>query len=362
MPLLSQNDLISCVENCINQRVDNEAFITFLRFTDKQMEVYEPDAMFHMMSLCSAGLFLNIDTQGDELMIECKTAEFNAREFIKIKGEMSFGQVIQQLGSTIKKINQAGSKFDITQHFDLYINDSYHSSANITPECLYFLLPNPDHQWINVKIWFPLYKPVALRNLILNGQWRKPVDKRPVLYAFGDSITQGFIAGKPSFSYVAQLADLLGMRALNQGIGNIMFNPQILDDLQSLPTPDLITVAYGTNDWTKNADFENIRAQVEAFFARLHQLYPSIRTYVITPIWRADMNEPQKCGKSLDDVSRLIRETAGGYPAVRLIDGLAVSPHDPACYADGFLHPNALGFSYLAARLYKAIIEGGARD
>ena len=354
MRTLEKDELIACVRNSVNVSEDEEGYLSFMRFTDKQLAVYEPNPLYRLMSNCSSGICLSLETNADELTFECRTAELNPKVLVEIKGEMTFGQILQLLGFTMKKVNQAGSKLDIIQYFDLYIDHAYHSAIRLGPGCLTFNIPNPEHKWVHVKIFFPLYKPLCIRNVSVNGEWRPIREKRPVLYAFGDSITQGFISGRPSFCYVAQLAELLGADALNQGIGGAMYDPNILDDFENLATPDLITVAYGTNDWRNNPDFDDITERVTGFYERLNQLFPDVPTYVVTPIWRDDLQEEQPSG-TFDSVTQLIRKTAGAYPQIRLIDGLAISPHNPTCFADGFLHPNIMGFSYMAPRLCKAM-------
>jgi lysophospholipase L1-like esterase len=354
MRTLEKDELITCVLNSVQVIEDEEGYLSFLRFTDKQMAVYEPNALYRPMSQCSSGICLSLETNADELTFECRTAELNPKVLVEIKGEMTFGQVFQLLTDTVKKVNQAGSKLDIIQFFDLYVDGAYQSAVRLGSGNLTFTIPNPDHQWVHVKIYFPLYKPLCIRNVSINGEWRPASEKRPVLYAFGDSITQGFISGRPSFCYVAQLAELLGVDAVNQGIGGAMYDPHILDDYENLATPDLITIAYGTNDWRNNPDFDDITARVTGFYERLSQLYPDVPTYVLTPIWRDDLADTMPSG-TFSGVIELIRQTADAYPQIRLIDGLAVSPHNPTCFADGFLHPNIMGFSYMAPRLYKAM-------
>jgi len=354
MRTLEKDELIACVLNSVNVSEDEEGFLSFLRFTDKQLAVYEPNPLYRLMSQCSSGVCLSLETNADELTFECRTADLNPKVLVEIKGEMTFGQVLQMLTDTVKKVNQAGSKLDIIQFFDLYIDGAYQSAVRLGSGNLTFNIPNPDHQWVQVKIYFPLYKPLCIRNVSINGEWRPTSEKRPALYAFGDSITQGFISGRPSFSYVAQMAELLGVNALNQGIGGAMYDPHILDDFENLAVPDLITVAYGTNDWRNNPEFDDITGRVTGFYERLNQLYPAVPTYVLTPIWRDDLADVQPSG-TFEKVTELIRTTAGAYPQIRLIDGLSVSPHNPTCFADGFLHPNIMGFSYMAPRLYKAM-------
>ncbi|HBP37258.1 MAG TPA: hypothetical protein DD640_00640 [Clostridiales bacterium] len=354
MRTLSAAELVGCMVNSISHREDEEEYLTFLRFTDRQIQVYEPNAQFHQMSLCSSGVYLTLDTNGDELSLSCKIAELNPIELVQVKGDVTFGQILHTLGETLKNVIWAGGQLDISQHFDLYIDDVYINSVSIGSGQLTFSLPNPEHEWVNVKIWFPLYKPLSVRQVSINGEWRNTSEKRPVLYAFGDSITQGFVAGKPSFCYIAQLAELLGYNALNQGIGGAMFDPIILDGFENLAVPDLITVAYGTNDWSGNPSYEKIKEQITLFFVRLHQLYPNVPTYVLTPIWRTDMDDIQASG-TFTSITQLICDIAGAYSPVQIIEGLKISPRNPAFYADGSLHPNISGFSYMASRLFKAI-------
>jgi hypothetical protein len=45
------------------------------------------------------------------------------------------------------------------------------------------------------------------------------------------------------------------------------------------------------------------------------------------------------------------------YDTINVIDGLDMAPHNPACYSDGWLHPNIAGFSYMAPRIYREILK-----
>lgn len=355
MFVLSRYNLNDCIRNSIHFLEDDEGFSSFLRFTRAQLAVYERDPLYRLMSYCSSGVCLELETNSDELCFECKTADFNPKTLVEMKGEMSLGEILQMLGDRLKKLNQAG-RLDVLQHFDLYVDDIYCSAVRLSRGRIVFALPNPEHRWLKVKIFFPLYKPLYIRNVTGDGDWRPCKDVRPVMYSFGDSITQGFIAGKPSLCYVSQLAELLCVNALNQGIGGAMYNPAILTGFADLPRPDFISVAYGTNDWHNAASIESIRDNTSSFFTKLNELYADIFTFVITPIWRDDTDAETSTGP-FTGVIDLIREIAGKYKNIRIVDGLKISPHNPACYSDGFLHPNTAGFSYMAPRIYKEIIS-----
>lgn len=328
--------------------------MTFLRFSQKQMAFYAENPFFRLMSNCSSGVCLSFETDGNEVVLDCRTVDLSRKVLEQIKGELTFGEILQKLGETVKKVNQARSRLDIIQHFDLYVDGHYRDAVRIGNGEIRFCLANPEHHRVHVRIWLPLYKPLSLRSVTVDGQIWLHQAERPRMLAFGDSITQGFVAGKPSFSYVTQLADLLEVDAINQGIGNITHDHRILDDWENLAKPDLITVAYGTNDWHSEDDLETIKAYIEAFYGRLQAVFPRVPIYVMTPIWRDDLNEVKTCG-TFQDLVRVICETAGFLSQVRLIDGLDISPHNPSCYSDGWLHPNITGFSYMAPRLYRII-------
>ncbi|MDW7657415.1 MAG: SGNH/GDSL hydrolase family protein [Bacillota bacterium] len=352
--IIEKDRLPGLIQNSLSYTTDDDGYMTFLRFSEKQMAFYADNPFFHLMSTCSSGICLSFETDGNEVILDCRTADLNRKVLEQIKGEMTFGEILQKLGETVKKVNQARSRLDIIQHFDLYVDDHYLDAVRIGNDKINIFLCNPEHRRVHVRIWLPLYKPLSLRSVSSDAMIWPHQSDRPRLLAFGDSITQGFVAGKPSFSYVAQLAELLEMDAINQGIGNITHDHRILDDWDNLEQPDLITVAYGTNDWHSDDDLETIRAYIEAFYARLQTVFPRIPVYVITPIWRDDLEEPKTCG-TFRELTLVIRQIAGTLSQVRLIDGLDISPHNPTCYSDGWLHPNITGFSYMAPRLYRII-------
>lgn len=350
--ILVSDQLTKIALNCLDYQIDEDGYVTFYRFTETQRSFYASNSFFKLMSQCSSGVCLAFETDGNEVTLDCQTLDLNRQVLAQIKGELSVAEILQKLGETVKKVNQAKSRIDFIQHFDLYVDDHYLDSVRLSEGTVSFCLDNPDRHPVQVKIYFPLYKPLSIRSLSSNGDIKPIRQEKPLYYAFGDSITQGFVAGKPSFCYVAQLAGLLGVTALNQGVGNITHDPDILTDFENLPRPDLITVAYGTNDWHTCQTQPVVRKAVQTFYQRLDDLFNKTPTYVITPIWRDDWREAKECGAFLD-VTRIIREEASDYPQIHLIDGLSISSHCPAHYSDGWLHPNIAGFSYMAMRLYR---------
>lgn len=174
---------------------------------------------------------------------------------------------------------------------------------------------------------------------------------RPLrLLCLGDSITQGMDAPSSFSPYPKQLGRLLNAEVLNQGIGGHVFDPCMLD--AKIPfVPDVVTVAYGTNDWKRGYTPEQFRSIVREYLEKLQSMFPAARITVISPIWRAPGHE---VATELDLLSRsqIILAEAARMRGVIAIDGLSLVPHQPSYYTDG-IHPNDAGFLHYALNLYR---------
>lgn len=206
-----------------------------------------------------------------------------------------------------------------------------------------------------VCVYLPWSAGAAIEALTLDdGAFVEAYKPSKKMLVYGDSITQGYDALRPSNRYVAKLADLLGAEELNKGIGGERFFPPLgalKDDYQ----PDYITVAYGTNDWSRK-DAETYLADCKGFYTNLSRNYPTVPIFAITPIWRKVTNEVKMAG-NFEDLERLIRVATEDLPNVTVISGTDLVPHDINYFADLRLHPNDEGFAHYAENLYNAIKE-----
>ncbi|MBN1669389.1 MAG: SGNH/GDSL hydrolase family protein [Kiritimatiellae bacterium] len=123
--------------------------------------------------------------------------------------------------------------------------------------------------------------------------------------------------------------------------------------------PDLVTVAYGTNDWNFHETADAFRAACSGYLAKLADLVPEARVVVLTPIWRADLDESKTMGP-FSLVADIIREESAAHPGIEVVDGLGLVPHTPEYYADQRVHPNDLGFMHYAANLVRHLRERSA--
>jgi len=200
-----------------------------------------------------------------------------------------------------------------------------------------------------VCVYIPNLAQLRIRNLILPTDAEACPRKRNYL-ALGDSITQGYDALHPNQSYANLLADALDAHVLNQAIGGDVFCPENLDP--ALPfQPDLITVAYGTNDWGTCALREDT---VRAYLDKLTGLYPGVPVFLLLPIWRS-VEEEVREGISLQQGRELIARCAEKHDSIRVIDCSRFVPHLAQYFYDEVLHPNDMGFLYYAGALEQAI-------
>lgn len=202
-----------------------------------------------------------------------------------------------------------------------------------------------------LEIFLPWSADTLLEELSLaDGATIIPIKREKKLLLFGDSITQGVCARLPSARYAALLADGLHMEEYNKAIGGERFIPKLATFKEEF-TPDLITVAYGTNDFSK-VSFEQFEQNCFGFFQNLRQTYPDTPICAITPIWRKHHNRPAFGEFSV--VEQTIRAACAALN-IYVIRGYDLVPHQEELMADEILHPNDEGFAIYAENLLKEI-------
>ncbi len=139
-------------------------------------------------------------------------------------------------------------------------------------------------------------------------------------------------------------------------MGGHIFDAAALDETLGFE-PEVVTVAYGTNDWGQK-DAGRFRCDVREYLARLRSIWPVERTRiaVLSPLWRAGAHE-KRHGADLQDFRRVILEEAARLPGTLAIDGLALVPNQPWYFADG-THPEDCGFLHCAVNLHAALLGG----
>ena len=278
-----------------------------------QMAVYADDPGYHACSQASSGMCLDCETDAEELILE---------------------------GDAFR-----GSTRDIWS-FDLLVDRRLfaHKEGSVAQE--------PHMSWRvklpqgrkHVQLYFPCLASVG-------GTETLPVVPQKRLLCLGDSITQGYTVHFPSLSYAARLAAALDMALLNQAIAGETFHAAMLDGALGF-TPNLITVAYGTNDWSCKPRDMLVR-DAEEYLDGVRRLWPRVPLVVIGPLWRGDQDQfPERF--PFADLQPILASAAERHDA-RFVRGDELFPAVPELMQDAFLHPNDLGQALYGERLAAAL-------
>lgn len=206
-----------------------------------------------------------------------------------------------------------------------------------------------------VEICLPYSVGCVLQELSLDdGATAEAVTVHRTLLAYGDSITHGFDALHPSARYVARVCRALGADEYNKGIGGAIYDPR-LAALRQPWVPDIITIAYGTNDF-RTVSPSQFRENCRLFLTHIAAHYPTSRIYVISPLCRLDCTENENFGK-FSTVGEIIAQETAQFPHAVFIDGLPCIPGEAKYFGDGCLHPNDAGFAWYGEALYQKIKE-----
>ena len=311
--------------------------ITFHRFTQAQHQMYEQkDESYFIKSKNSAGVRLCFKTDSRSLYLNTTVNSARARTYFSFDVFVD-GRLVGCLDN----------------YSDQELPGDY---STITFPCGTFEKTFDLGEGVKtVTVHLPWNKITKLHQLILDdGAFIEPVKRGKKLLAFGDSITQGFDALRPSGRYISRLADALEAEEFNKAIGGERYCPD-LAALRDDFTPDYIVVAYGTNDWSgtsKDVFYPNCKA----FFAELAKNYPDVKTFVITPIWRVNY-EMKKDFDSFFEIDAAIRETTAHMENITVISGFDLVPHSVDYFGDYGLHPNLDGFDHYFNNLWNVIKE-----
>ncbi|MBR2907235.1 MAG: SGNH/GDSL hydrolase family protein [Clostridia bacterium] len=308
---------------------ENDGAFSFYRFTEKQTEIclsYDTRC-FRSNHLATAGIRLAMKTDTTAIRFDYKLLTMSTRGFA---------------------------------YFDVYVNGALEkhfgtSGEDLREGSVCISLPAGVK---TVEIYLPYLCCAVLSNIeIDDGASLEGLTRKKTMLTFGDSITQGYDAIHPSLTYASQLARLLDAEQINKGIGGEVFFPPLLEDRDAIE-PDYITVAYGTNDWSRTPSREAFADNCRAFYTRLSELYPNARIFAVSPTWRLNgYRTTTGFGAPVTEIYPLMCEICEGLPNVTVIDAYNFIPHQKEFFLDRSLHPNDLGFGQYAMGLYREIIK-----
>lgn len=293
-----------------------------LRFSAEQERMYYAvDPSFGKKTLSTAGIKAEFFTNSKTLTVEVEAYPSSSRYFFDFDVTVN-GELVESFGSTLKNEDNSIAKSKKLRH-----TTSLGEGEK------------------RVAVFFPWSVAIDIISVeIDDGADIRPAPRKYKMLTFGDSITHGYDAKNPSKAYATALATALDADPCNKGIGGEVFRPS-LAALCEDTTPDIITVAYGTNDWSKLSSIEEYKQNSEQFYTILSSLYPDARIIALAPIWRVDIEKETKLG-DFSNIAKQIHAIAENIPNMQVIDCVDFLPKTPEIFSDLRIHPNDRGFEY----------------
>lgn len=199
-----------------------------------------------------------------------------------------------------------------------------------------------------VSVHLPWCHRFLLQQVTLDDDaFAAPVQKKKLLM-YGDSITQGYCATRPSRRLAALVAAALDMEENNRSMAGSTFLPDVAAAVDPV-TPDLITVSYGANDWGHGHTAEQLAKNCQQFLRNIRKNYPNTPIMMISPVFRFSFACCNPC-IDYETVTETLRQAAAEFDNLHFICGVDLVPHEEAMFFDG-LHPNDEGMAIYAEHL-----------
>lgn len=317
-------DLLKSAVNGALRVYENENKLILRRFTLKQEEFFKKTLNYvDKPSKAKASTSMVID-----FISNTNRIEFSAKTFVSSTRTPCFfdvyqdGELIAHNGYNIKKDGSVNVKVDFKQGEK------------------------------RIKIYLPCLFEAQFENFLIDDEATFVRYEHSMKWLFlGDSITQGYVADYPSRTYANQVANAFDANAVNQSIGGAYFMAEDLDEDVNF-NPDIVTVAYGTNDWAHGYDIEN---NANKYFEKLVKIFPNKKIICITPIWRGDMDIRETTETMpFEQVQGLLKGICKKFN-IDTVDGSKLVDGDFSNFIEDRLHPNDKGFDQYAKNLIKEL-------
>ena len=304
---------------------EEEGRVRLHRFTAAQEEYYrQTNAEHYDRSFATSGVVLEFDTDSSSLHLAVRCRKGSSRHWF-----------VHSIFVNGERIGELRGKFTPPETVDAEETWQLGQGSK------------------RVKIVFPWSAGSEVCALELDeGASFQPVKKEKRVLIYGDSITQGYDAALPENAYATQLAAYLEGGCVNKAIGGAVFRPE-LAELADDFMPELITVAYGTNDWS-GVNNEYLEDHATRFIEALRKNYPDATIVMFSPVWRHNWQR-ERPAVAFREIPALFETIAAKVGNAVVVDCFDFIPHDPANYSPDVLHPNDAGFAHYARSAIEAL-------
>jgi lysophospholipase L1-like esterase len=187
-----------------------------------------------------------------------------------------------------------------------------------------------------------------------------PAPRQPRWLAYGDAVTQGWLASAPAMAWPAVAGRKLGLDVCNLGYAGTARGESTSAVLLAETPAEVISIAFGLNNWSRVPHTTGLMSEeVRCFLSLVRQGHPEVPIVVVSPTARPDAEDsPNRVGATLAELRLAMEEAVldwigGGDKKVHLVEGLSVV--DPEDLEDG-IYPGDEGHRRLAAAVAKVLV------
>ncbi|MHB8262238.1 MAG: SGNH/GDSL hydrolase family protein [Acidimicrobiales bacterium] len=185
--------------------------------------------------------------------------------------------------------------------------------------------------------------------------------RQPKWIAYGDAVTQGWLASTPSLAWPSVVARKIGFDVCNLGYaGSARAETNTAVMIARMPA-DVITIAYGTNCWGRIPHSVGLMAEsIKAFIGIIRSGHPATPIVVVSPILYPEAeNIPNVLGATMSELrmsmDAAVRECmAAGDLNIRLVSGAQVLSEEDL--VDG-VYPGDEGHKRIATAVGKHLSQ-----
>lgn len=214
-----------------------------------------------------------------------------------------------------------------------------------------------------ITVYLPEGMKPTLKAVRATGGTLEAAPAGPRWLAYGDSLTEGWIATGPAYCWPALAARRYGLDVVNLGYAGSCRGELASAEQMSKLAADVISLAYGTNCWTRIPHSRALlAANLRAFLSILREGHPGTPIVISSPVIRPDAEQaPNRLGATLADLRAEVEEFAenpGDAGPIDLVRGLPLLRGDQL--PDG-VHPGDEGHAIMAEAIGGAVSRAAAR-
>jgi len=221
------------------------------------------------------------------------------------------------------------------------------------------IFEQPERRLRSFDLWLPHMCQCDVMEIDAGDAEIVPLPRPAVRWlVYGDSITQGMETPLPTDTVIGRCARALDAEVFNLAIGGAQFE-RVLADTFPDGAFDLVSVAYGANDFHYNMPIETHVQSIQRFIDACRRKLPDTPIVLITAVNDVLPGRKNASGDTLDDFRRGL-QVFRNQPRIMVIPGETLVPPEKQYFIDD-VHPNGLGFKRYAQNLLPHLSAALAR-